>query len=93
MKLDDLCSECRDEMHTDIEEQWKVIKQILDRHDYPKHESGVLICFNKSQSDFKKVLTHAKEQAAAASATLASAEQEHNSADAKNAKDGNKHGK
>jgi hypothetical protein len=56
MNLEDLCHECRSVMHTDIEEQWKVIKKILDSHDYPKHESGVLICFNKSQSDFKLVL-------------------------------------
>ena len=91
MRLEELCPDCREEMHTDIEEQWKVIKQILDGHDYPKHESGVLICFNKSQSDFKKVLAHAKEQAAAATATLAEANS--SSTEVKHTKDGNKQGK
>jgi hypothetical protein len=61
MKLEELCRDCREEMKIDIEEQWKVIKLILDQHDYPKHEDGVLICFRKSVSDFKTVLAKAKE--------------------------------
>ena len=61
MKLEELCRDCRQEMTIDIEEQWKVIKQILDQHDYPKHEDGELICFRESVSDFKNVLAEAKE--------------------------------
>ena len=61
MKIEELCRDCRQEMTIDIDEQWKVIKQILDQHEYPKHEDGVLICFRKSVSDFKTVLAKAKE--------------------------------
>ena len=61
MKLEELCRDCRLQMAVDIDEQWNIIKQILDQHDYPKHEDGVLICFRKSVSDFKTVLAKAKE--------------------------------
>lgn len=47
-------------MRSDIDGQWKVIKKILDEHDYPNHEAGNMICFNKSQSEFKRVLSDAK---------------------------------
>jgi hypothetical protein len=62
MKLEQLlCRDCRFQMTVDIDEQWNIIKQILDQHDYAKHEDGVLICFLKSVSDFKTILTNAKE--------------------------------
>ena len=61
MHIESLCRDCREEMSTDIEDQWIIIKKILDKHEYPKHEDGVLICFRKSISDFKTVLARAKE--------------------------------
>lgn len=64
MDINQLCKDCKEEMATDIEHQWIIIKHILDTHDYPKHESGVMICFNKSSSDFKATLAKAKEMAA-----------------------------
>ena len=35
-------------------EAWKIISKILEKHEYPNYESGVMTNFGSSQCDFKE---------------------------------------
>ncbi len=48
-------------MKEDIDNTWKVIHQILDHHDYPTHESGVVLNFNSTKCNYLVDLQKARD--------------------------------
>ena len=42
-----LCTQCKYEMQEEIP-NWQLISKILEDHDYPNHDKGVLLNFNSN---------------------------------------------
>ena len=45
-KVEKVCAKCISRMEEEELENWYKIQEILDGHDYPNHEQGVMLNFN-----------------------------------------------
>ena len=56
-RVEKFCKGCQSRIDEEELENWFKIQEILDSHDFPSHESGVLLNYNSTQCDYKLILS------------------------------------